>query len=178
MSNASSPRAAIWKAWLAALLWLGLIAFESTNALSAAKTSRILYPLLHFLLGLDPVRFLTWHFFLRKTGHVIGYAVLSFLLYRAWKVTISVNGNRRWSIVWASIAFTMTALVASLDEWHQTFLPSRTGTIHDVLLDSAAALLAQLLIYLWLRGWQKPNPSPPAGKPRPRMLTHNAAALE
>jgi len=173
-----SPRAAIWKPWLAALLWLGLIAFESTNALSAAKTSRILYPLLHFLLGLDPIRFLTWHFFLRKTGHVIGYAVMSLLFYRAWKVTISVSGYPRWSIVWASIAFTMTALVASLDEWHQTFLPSRTGTIHDVLLDSTAALVAQLLIYLWLRGWQKPNPSPPAGKPRPRMLTHIAAVLE
>lgn len=151
MSTDVPPRAAIWKPWLAALLWLGLIAFESTNALSAAKTSRILYPLLHFLLGLDPIRFLTWHFFLRKTGHVIGYAVLSLLFYRAWKATILVPGVPRWSIVWARIAFTMTALVASLDEWHQTFLPSRTGTIWDVVLDSSAALVAQILLYLWLR---------------------------
>ena len=89
MSTDVSPGPAIWKPWLAALLWLGLIAFESTNALSSAQTSRILYPLLHFLLGLDPVRFLTWHFILRKTGHVIGYAVLSLLFYRAWKATIS-----------------------------------------------------------------------------------------
>ena len=49
----------MWKPWLAAGLWLGLIAFESTNALSAEKTGSLLYPLLHFLLGLDPVRFLT-----------------------------------------------------------------------------------------------------------------------
>jgi VanZ family protein len=140
---------------VAALLWLGLIAFESSNALSAAKTSRILYSLLHFLLGLDPIRFLTWHFILRKTGHVIGYAVLSLLFYRAWKATIPIQWNPRWSIVWARIAFTMTALVASLDEWHQTFLPSRTGTLWDVLLDSTAALTAQLLIFLWLRGWYR-----------------------
>ncbi len=178
MSTADQPPPSLWKPWLAALLWLGLIAFESTNALSAAKTTRILYPLLHFLLGLDPIRFLTWHFILRKTGHVIGYAVLSLLFYRAWNVTILVRGDPRWSIVWARIAFTMTALVASLDEWHQTFLPSRTGTVHDVLLDSTAALLAQLLIYLWLRGWQKPKPSAPAGKPRPGIVTNNAQALE
>ena len=151
MSTNVPVRPPIWKSWLAALLWLGLIAFESTNALSAAKTSRILYPLLHFLLGLDPARFLTWHFILRKTGHVIGYAVLSLLFYRAWKVTIPIPGNPGWSITWARIAFTMTALVASLDEWHQTFLPSRTGTIWDVVLDSCAALVAQILLYLWLQ---------------------------
>ena len=144
-------RPGIWKPWLAALLWLGLIAFESTNALSAAQTGKFLYPLLHFLLGLDPIRFLAWHFILRKTGHVFGYAVLSLLFYRAWKETILVRGDPRWSIVWARIAFTMTALVASLDEWHQTYLPSRTGTIWDVVLDSSAALVVQVLLYLWLR---------------------------
>jgi len=41
-------------------------------------------------------------------------------------------------------------LVATLDEWHQTFLRSRTGTFHDVLLDSTAALMAQMAIYVIL----------------------------
>jgi VanZ family protein len=151
LKGSANPRSIVWKAWLAALLWLGLIAFESTNTLSAEKTGRILYPLLHFLLGLDPVRFLTWHFVLRKTGHVVGYAILSLLLFRAWKATILVSGTPRWSIVWARIAFTMTALVASLDQWHQTFLPSRTGTIRDVVLDGTAALAAQILFFFWLQ---------------------------
>jgi VanZ family protein len=44
----------------------------------------------------------------------------------------------------------MSAMVASLDEWHQTFIPSRTGAIRDVILDSCAALTAQLLIFLYL----------------------------
>ena len=163
---------------MAASLWLGLIAFESTNTLSAANTARLLYPLLHFLLGLDLIHFLTWHFFLRKTGHVIVYAVLSLLFYRAWKATITVSGDPRWSIVWARIAFTMTALVASLDEWHQTFLPARTGTVRDVLLDSTAALAAQLLIYMCLRGWRGLNPSPPSGKHHPTIIPKNAEAAE
>jgi VanZ family protein len=148
----------VWKAWLAALLWLGLIAVESTNTLSAENTGHILYPLLHFLLGLDPVRFLTWHFVLRKTGHVLGYAVLSLLLFRAWKASIVVSGSPRWSIVWARIAFAMATLVASLDEWHQTFLPSRTGTIWDIVLDSTAALVAQILLFWWIRRTGKHTP--------------------
>jgi len=41
--------------------------------------------------------------------------------------------------------------VASLDEWHQTYLPSRTGTYKDVILDSTAAIAAQILLYLLLR---------------------------
>jgi VanZ family protein len=171
-------RSQVWKPWLAAGLWLGLIAFESTNALSAEKTGILLYPLLHFLLGLDPVRFLTWHFVLRKVGHVIGYATLSVLLFRAWKASIEVNGSPRWSIVWARIAFAMAVLVASLDEWHQSFLPSRTGTLRDVLLDSTAALAAQLVIYLWLRGWQKPDPSPPARRSSTSVIANRAEALE
>lgn len=126
--------------------------------LSSENTGRVLYPLLHFLFGLDPLRFPTWHFFLRKLGHVIGYGLLSILLFRAWRVTLPRARTPRWSIVWACAAFFMTVLVASLDEWHQTFLPSRTGTIRDVFLDSAAALAAQVLVFLWLRGWKESEP--------------------
>jgi VanZ family protein len=51
----------------------------------------------------------------------------------------------------------MTALVASLDEWHQTFIPSRTGSVRDVILDSAAALVAQIAIFILVRGRQTPE---------------------
>ncbi len=168
MKASERTNSTVWKTWLAALLWLGLIAFESSNALSAEKTRGILYPLFHFLFGLDPVRFLTWHFVIRKTGHIIGYSVLSLLFFRAWRATIHATGGPRWSIVWAGIAFAMTALVASLDEWHQTFLPSRTGTIRDVALDSAAALVTQLFIYAWLRLGRNEDPSLP--QPRHSVL--------
>jgi VanZ family protein len=139
------------KAWIAALLWLGLIAGESTSYASSANTSRILYPILHFLMGMDPFRFLAWHFYIRKTGHFIGYFGLSLLLFRAWRATLPFASVFRWSMEWARIAFFMTALVACLDEWHQTYLPSRTGTLRDVLLDSTAALVAQVVIFLFLR---------------------------
>src|SRR5262249_33660578 len=131
--------------------WLGIIAIESTNAFSAENTGRVLYPLLHFLFALEPKHFEAWHFVLRKSGHVIGYGLLSILLFRSWRATVQVRGNPRWAFVCSVDAILMTMLVASLDEWHQSFLPSRTGTVRDVVLDSAAALLAQLLVFAWIR---------------------------
>ena len=138
------------KTWVAAILWLGLIGAESTNFASAENTSRILYPLLHFLFGLQPERFPVWHFLARKTGHFVGYFTLSWLLFRAWRDTLPLPSTD-WAVRWATISFFMAALVASLDEWHQSYLPSRTGTVHDVLLDSTAALVAQIIIFVILR---------------------------
>jgi VanZ family protein len=137
------------KAWIAAVLWLGLIVFESSNLASSANTARLLYPLLHFLLGMDLAHFAVWHSYIRKTGHFVGYFTLSLLLFRAWRATIPLAG-RRWSIKWSRIAFLMTSLVAALDEWHQSYLPSRTGTFHDVVLDSSAGLIAQIVLFAFL----------------------------
>ncbi len=148
----SFHREAAWKPWLAAGLWLALIAFESTNWLSSANTGSILYYWMVKLFGpINPLWFETFHHYLRKTGHVFGYAMLSFLLFRAWRATLPRIDLARWSLRWAGIAWIMTAFVASLDEWHQTFLPSRTGTIRDVYLDSAAALAMQIALWLYLR---------------------------
>ena len=112
----NSHRNEVVKAWLAAILWLILIAIESTAYLSANNTSRILYPLLHFLFGMDWTRFEYWHFYIRKTGHVFGYGMLSFLLFRAWRATLPAMTNAMWTMRWATIAVLGTAFVASLDE--------------------------------------------------------------
>lgn len=147
----SSDRHQILKAWIAAILWLIVIAIESTSYLSAHNTSRILYPLLHFLFGISRAEFEPWHVFIRKSGHVFGYGLLSILLFRAWRETIPIPGTPKWTIRWASIAVLGTALVASLDEWHQSFLPSRTGRWQDVVLDTCAGIGAQLALLLYWR---------------------------
>ena len=146
----TSDQKQLIKAWVAALLWIVLIAIESTDTFSAEHTSRFLYPILHFLLGLDERGFQVWHLYIRKGGHFVGYFTLSFFLFRAWRATLHLPWAPRWALRWAAIAFFMSAMVASLDEWHQTFLPSRTGAFHDVVLDSCAALTAQVVIFLFL----------------------------
>ncbi len=145
----NSERKDLIKAWIAATLWIGIIAVESTDWLSAEHTGHLLYPIFHFLLGMDLVRFESVHHYLRKAGHFVGYFALSALLFRAWKNTLHVPGTG-WTVRWAGIALTMTVLVASLDEWHQTFIPSRTGRFADVVLDSSAALTAQILIFIFI----------------------------
>lgn len=141
------------KAWIAAILWLIVIAIESTAWLSAHNTSRILYPVLHFLFGLNWDQFDEWHFFIRKGGHVVGYGLLSFFLFRAWRETLPVAGviagKIKWTFRWSALALLGTAVVASLDEWHQTFIPSRTGRWQDVVLDTCAGIAAQVLVLLW-----------------------------
>jgi len=141
----------VLKAWIAAILWLIVIAIESTSYLSSANTSRILYPLLHFFFGVNHPAFEVWHHYIRKAGHVFGYGLLCILLFRAFRSTLRAAGGPKWTLRWASIAVFGTALVASLDEWHQTFLPSRTGRWQDVVLDTSAGIAAQILLFLLSR---------------------------
>ena len=142
--NAHSKKA--WFAWLPAVIWLVLIAVESTNSLSAANTNRFLYPIFHFFTGVDREHFEPWHYYIRKGGHFVGYFVLSVLLFRAWRATLPMGSDAKWSFRWGAIAWFNAGLVAFLDEWHQMFLSSRTGTVRDMLLDTTAALIAQLLV--------------------------------
>ena len=129
-----------------------VIAIESTAWLSAYHTSRFLYPVFHYLFNMDPEIFEYWHHYIRKGGHVVGYAMLSILLFRAWRATLPRVNGAKWSWRWANIAIFGTALVASLDEWHQSFIPSRTGRWQDVVLDTCAGIGAQILM-LVCRAW-------------------------
>ena len=110
----------------------------------------MLYGLLTRLFGsINFYDFLYWHHYLRKAGHVIGYAMLGLLLLRGFWMTFANRPEwKRWLLVFAWLG---TGLVATLDEWHQSYIPSRTGTPWDVLLDSTAGLAALALAYAALR---------------------------
>jgi len=109
----------------------------------------MLYSLLTRLFGeINLHDFLVFHHYLRKAGHVLGYGMLALLLLRGWRATF---GDPDWSWGAARLAWLGTALVASMDEWHQSFIPSRTGSPRDVILDSAAGLLFLLIAYVRLR---------------------------
>ena len=146
--NPSTTR--ILKVWLPSAGWLAVIVLESTNLASAEHTSRLLYPIFHFLFGMDLGHFAVWHSVLRKTGHFIGYFTLSVLLFRSWRATFP-RISTRWCVQWATVAFLSASLVSMLDEWHQSFLNSRTGTLRDVVLDSSAAFTAQLAVFALLQ---------------------------
>ena len=96
---------------------------------------------------------------LRKSGHFVGYAILSLLVFRALKYTqrdrLRLALQRRWGIFlrdlwrwdWAVIAVLFTFITAALDEMHQATLASRIGRWQDVALDTAGAIAMQFLLY-------------------------------
>jgi VanZ family protein len=133
------------KNWLPVVGWLALMFFGSTDLMSAEHTSRFIFPFLHWL---DP-RMSVWTIFkiqdfIRKSAHLVEYAVLASLLYRAL-----VNGffaGRK--IRSAAVALLICAAFALTDEYHQSFIPARTSSIRDVGIDLCGALLGLSICFL------------------------------
>ncbi len=159
----------IVRVWGPALFWMAVIALESTDLASSAHTSRVLTWIVQTLTGkIDYLLLDTLNRVLRKIGHFVGYAVLSLLLFRAWRDTFVARVRRlasranapdtvfvkyvlpAWQTRWALLALLGTSTVAALDEWHQTFIPSRTGTVTDWLLDTGAGFFMQMLLLVLL----------------------------
>ncbi|HXB99595.1 MAG TPA: VanZ family protein [Terriglobales bacterium] len=148
LTTVSRPN--LLRAWWPAAVWIGIIAFESTDFFSSEHTGGMLYGLLTHLFGLiDFHKFNVFHHYLRKTGHVIGYGMLSLLLLRGWWATF----GRTRALLWRTslLSWLGTVFVASMDEWHQSYIPSRTGTWKDAVLDSVAGLVFLLVAYFRLR---------------------------
>jgi VanZ family protein len=146
-SSRRGPR--FWvSAWWPVAVGIAVIAVESTKYLGADRTSGPLRALFEALFG--PVSNARWdsiHHSIRKSGHFLGYGALGLTWLRAWWMTLP---RFRFLFV-AGLALASTALVASWDEWHQTFLPNRTGTPWDVLLDCCGALFMQWAAFMYLR---------------------------
>lgn len=131
--------------WLPTVIWLCVIASFSTDLFSASHTGSILWRILRAIYpGISLHTFRTIHFFVRKSAHFCTYGLLSVFAFFSWRGTLPRPS--RWSMRWCALALALTFLAASLDEFHQTFIPSRTGTFHDVVLDMAGAAFFQLLL--------------------------------
>ena len=78
----------------------------------------------------------------RKCAHMIEYAVLALLLWRAVRNTPVLGAKM---LVAFGAVMLGCALFAASDEFHQTFVKSRTPSGRDVLLDIAGAILGLLV---------------------------------
>lgn len=76
----------------------------------------------------------------RKTAHAAEYAMLAGLVLGA--VTVSII---RWKNV--LIAISVSVLYAATDEFHQLFVPARSGQVKDVLIDGCGAVIGTLIIW-------------------------------
>ena len=136
-----------------------MIALESSEPLGADHTSVPLRSIFSAIFGdVSDARWEIVHHHIRKSGHFLGYGCIGLFWLRAWWK--SLPHSRFFQDV--LLALLGTAMIASVDELHQSFLPNRTGTPVDVAIDCSGAVALQLLVYLFLRLFQ------------PKKLTHTA----
>ena len=120
------------------IAWLAFISYASSDSFSAGNTSRIIGPLILWLFpNTTPETLAVVHFVTRKLAHFTEYAILGFLAARAFRPS-----TRHWFL----ISVGLIVSYALIDEYHQSFVPSRSGSVFDSLIDMAGGLTALIVI--------------------------------
>lgn len=135
-----NPQISWIRRWLPVIVWAIVISAFSTHAFTADNTGRLIIPLLRWFFPHASLQSLErMHFFVRKSGHFTEYFILSLLILRGIRA-----GRKEVRLAWMAIALLAVASYASLDEFHQRFVPSRTAAVSDVVLDTIGGTFAQL----------------------------------
>ncbi len=148
------------KYWLPVLGLMALIFVASGDRMSFDHSSRFIGPLVRWLFPhLTPRQLHQVHVYARKGAHVTEYALLAVLVWRGFRGSL---GEIRAPWKWSHAAATLGVVIAyaSLDEWHQAFIPSRQGSVADVAIDTAGACVALALAWVVVRWRQRPQPPP------------------
>lgn len=109
--------------WLPVVVWVGVIFLFSANPTTRASEIR-------------------WQdFIVKKTAHMVVYAILSLLIYRALKTGGMEIRKAGYYSIFFSIIYGFT------DEFHQSFTPGREPTFRDVAFDATGSILA--IYFVW-----------------------------
>ncbi|HEX9264664.1 MAG TPA: VanZ family protein [Candidatus Binatia bacterium] len=130
--------------WIPFLVWASLIFAFSTDAFSSDNTAGILEPILRNVFPQLAARDIgRIHSLIRKFGHFSEYFLFARLLMRALRSEIGASRTLRQH----ALTILMTILYATSDELHQAFVPSRTASALDVLIDSIGGICGILSSY-------------------------------
>ncbi|GIV09715.1 MAG: hypothetical protein KatS3mg019_1806 [Fimbriimonadales bacterium] len=141
--------------WLPAILWgatLVLIFYISSQAGSPENSAGWIRGFLAQFAPalaerLTDAQLNAINYAMRKTGHGLGYALLTLLGYGAFRVSFGMERARALRYAVGASFFR-----AILDEIHQAFVPGRTGTVVDVGIDAIG-----IAITAWLIQRRHPN---------------------
>ncbi len=130
------------------------IFLASTDSLSGTKTAAVIGPLLRwFFPQISDHRVELVHLLVRKAAHFSEYAVLGLLSARAFISSSRGLLSRHWFVA----ALLLISLYAFSDEFHQSFVATRTSSVCDSLIDISGGLTALIVIALWRRARSAPN---------------------
>ena len=128
--------------------WMLVIFGASTDLGSMQQTSRFIVPFLNWLnpdLSFEMISQI--QFLIRKTAHVTEYAILAFLLLRAAQRNVTTAFSR--SVLLVALG---AGVFAATDEFHQSFVSSRTASPKDVLIDCCGVLVGIAIYRAYLYG--------------------------
>jgi VanZ family protein len=109
--------------WAPALLWMMLIfILSSKQRIEVSETY-----------------FINFMFF--KTGHIIEYAILNFLIFRA--IYLGQGVKYKKALIYSTI---ISICYAASDEIHQRFIPTREGRPRDVFIDVIGIFFVYFLL--------------------------------
>lgn len=127
------------KYFIPAIIWMIFIFIMSnTTGNQSANQSNFFVEMLINLIKIDPDML---SFIIRKTAHMSEYAILLLLIYYGLH-----KSKFNFQLL---LSFLFTFIYACSDEFHQIFIPGRSGQFKDILIDSCGALVMLLIIYLW-----------------------------
>jgi VanZ family protein len=125
------------------IVWATLIFIGSSDLLSASHTGAFIERPLHWLLpNASEPTIASIHFILRKAGHFTEYAILAFFAARAFRTSANQLLSERW--FWISLIFVI--MYSLSDEFHQSFVPTRTASIYDSIIDTIGGLTMLVLL--------------------------------
>jgi VanZ family protein len=133
------------KDWIPAILVAAMISSFSTHYFSDQQTSRIIVPVLHWLLPWADAHLLhRLHVGIRKLAHVTEFAIFSTAVFHG------IRGHRYgWRWTWALATLLIAGAYAGADEWHQSFVAFRHSSVRDAAIDTFGALLAQGMVWAY-----------------------------
>ena len=136
--------------WGLVVFWMGAIFyFSHQSAFESGRLSRrvtlFVVDLLKKAAPRVEVEEQKTHHIVRKNAHFFMYFVLGILLLNALQRS---GAEGEWALL--SAVF-LSAVYAASDEFHQLFVPGRSGNVKDVFIDTAGSISGILLV--WLTGW-------------------------
>lgn len=126
-------------AWILLVLWMIFIFYMSScnGNVSSDQSGTIAY-VLHNILGINYSDKLI--FIIRKCAHVSEFFILGILV-----INLVSKYNVKHIYL---ISFIICVLYSSSDEFHQLFVPGRSGQVTDVLIDLIGVVLGLLFVFL------------------------------
>jgi VanZ family protein len=144
------------KNWLPVCTWACLIFFFSTDTFSSANTAQLFGFLSSWLFPEIPTEEIApFHGIMRKLGHWTEYFILAVLTMRALRKETGSN----WELRHAVHTLIFILIYALSDELHQVFVPSRTASFGDVMIDVLGGICGILWMVWYRRGILTPLPS-------------------